>query len=385
MTTLVLPRSASTFTLNSGFGVKPKHYRKGAARSLVVEGQAVFRSGTFRDSMGYQNTWEDVHMSQMLTNWDYLRNNKIFVDVPVRSGHPGWIVNGTEGTGKVVGYHTGLRIEEMEAPHDGNKYTYVFVDYEILDAKTADDYEAGLLRNRSSEILHYMSNAEAEFWPVYGGFAFVDIPAVEGLNFSRDTSAGQGGDGSTKLIVMFDKEIPSMTGTPGAPALDNRPPLGGAAQGQQGHVFSVNGQPTSDFAAVQRHITVLETAQAEARTAGREAFINGLATRGFIAATAIEHFSQAAAKMDDETWSLFCKGYELAQPQAAFSQHAAPAANTNGSASSHGSTSSMSADEEAVAVAKEIVAAHRSTGTSIEALKATPSYRKLVAAGLEQA
>lgn len=386
MTTLSLPRARSFFTLSDGFGIKPNFYRKGSKRTLVVEHEAVFRSGTFRDSSGYQNTWEDIHMRQMLDNFNYLRNNKIFENVPVRLGHPGFLINGTPGTGAVAGWHTALVTETLKAPHDGNEYDYVFADYEILDGKAADDYEAGLLRSRSAEIIPYFTNNEAEFWPTYAGFAFVDIPAVEGLNFSRDTSTTQGGDAPARVIVMFDKEIPSMT-TPvsGVPAPADRPALGGAPQAQA-HVFAINGQPVQDYAAVQRHITVLETQASEARTVARQAFVNGLAQRGAILATAIESFSGAVARMDDETYDLFVKGYEGVGVLPVVAQHAAPAAaGAQGTQFSNGNSGAVNAQDEEIEIAKQVVAGLRRNGMHGASLKASPSYQKLVRAGVEQA
>lgn len=385
MTTLSLPKARSFYTLSDGFGIKPNTYRKGAARTLVVEHEAVFRSGTFRDSMGYQNEWLDIHMRQMMDNFDYLRKEKLFENVPVRLGHAGFLINGLPGAGAFVGWHTALVTEKYKAPHDGVEYDYVFADYEILDSKAAEDYENGLLRNRSAEIIPYFTNSEAEFWPTYAGFAFVDIPAVEGLNFSRDTSMTQGGDASARVFVMFDKEIPSMTAPlPGVSAPADRPALGGVPQAQA-HVFSVNGQATSDFAAVQRHITTLETQASEARTAARQAFVNGLAQRGAILGSAINDFSAAVARMDNETYDLFVKGYEGAGAISAVAQHAAPAAaGAQGTAYSNGQSGANPAAED-LEIAKEVVAGHRRLNMSAEQLKGTASYRKLVAAGLEQA
>lgn len=384
MTTPSLPsKSRSVYSLSDGWGIKPNFYRKGSNRTLVVEHEAVFRSGTFRDSMGYQNEWLDIHMRQMMENFSYLRNNKIFQDVPVRNGHPGWLINGLPGLGQVIGYHTNLTTEKLTAPHDGNEYDYVFADYEILDGPAADAYESGLFRNRSSEIIPYVTNSEAEFWPVYGGFAFVDIPAVEGLNFSREPQATQGGE-PARVIVMFDKEIPNMTSpVPGPAAPADRPALGGGTA--PSYTFSVNGQPTSDFAAVQRHITTLETQASEARTAARKGFVNGLAQRNLILATAIEPFTAAVAGMDDATYDNFCKGYENVPAIAAVSQHAAPAAaDVQGTAASNGSAGPDNATLD-VEICRDIVAAHRRNGMDLATLKGVNSYVKLTTTPAGQA
>lgn len=385
-TTLTLPNKAgSLFTLSGDFGFQPRTYKKKNAQGatvLVVERLAVFRSGTFRDSMGYQNTWESIHMQQMKANYDYLVANKLFQDVPVRDGHPGFLVNGLPGTGRTVGWHTSMEIETIAAPHDGVEYDYVFVGFDLLDPAAIASFESGLFRNRSAEIISYASNAEAEFWPVYAGFAFVDIPAVEGLNFSRDPSTPRD---HSRVLVMFDKENTSMT-TPlqGAPAPDSRPALGGPANAP--HVFSVNGQPVTDYSAVQRHITVLETAQREAQAAGREAFIKDLSDRGVILATAVDHFSKLATQLDQAGWELFCKGYEGAGTTSIVAQHASPASGVAGTLSSTGASSTPEAVKtQEIEDAKQVVAAFRAASMKPEQLKATPSYKKLVAAGIESA
>jgi hypothetical protein len=387
MTTLTLPNKAgSLFTLSGDFGFTPRKYKKKNAEGhsvLVVEREAVFRSGTFRDSMGYQNTWESIHMQQMLANYNYLVANNLFKDVPVRDGHPGFLINGQPGMGKNVGWHTGLEIETLAAPHDGVEYDYVFASFELLDPAAIAAYESGLFRNRSAEIISYASNAEAEFWPVYAGFAFVDIPAVEGLNFSRDPSTPRD---HSRVLVMFDKEIPAMTAPlQGAPAPTDRPALGGPANAP--HVFSVNGQPVTDYSAVQRHITVLETAQREAQAAGREAFVKDLSDRGVILATAVDHFNALAVQLDQTGWELFCKGYEGAGTSSIVAQHASPASGVGGTLASNGAATGgpQAVQAQEIEDAKQVVAAFRAASMKPDQLKATPSYKKLVAAGIESA
>lgn len=384
MTTSVLQRP-SLFTVSGNFGIQPQFFKK-ANGTLVVSREPVFRSGTFRDSMGYQNTWEDIHLQQMLNNYDYLRNGGILQNVPVRDGHPGFLINGLAGAGKVIGWHTAAVVEKLKAPHDGEEYSYFLVDYEITDPDAALAYERGQFRNRSAEIMAYVTNAEAEFWPTYGGFAFVDIPAVEGLNFSRESPTTLGRD--ARVLVMFDKEIPSMTSptTPnGAPAIEQRPPLGApAAQAAAPFAFSINGQPVTDYAAVQRHISTLEGTVAEGRQAARTAFVTGLAQRNLIQATAIESFSQLAASMNDQQWATFCAGYEGAAAVASLSQHAAPAAAGAAPVQPFSGGAAV-VEDEGVVVAKQIVAGHRINRMPDAQLKQLPSYRLLVAKGIEQA
>lgn len=185
---LFKPRFSRSFS-SSGAGI------------LKVLGLPTFRSGTFRDSMGFQHTWEEIHIEDMARNFAMLRDRQLFQDVPVRDGHPGWIVSGMEGNGKVIGYHTGLSTEMRQAPHDLMNYNYLLGDLEIIDASAQDAVESGLWRSVSSEVGTYISNNEAEFWPVYQGVAYVDIPAVEGLKgFSKKSS-------SVSVITMDQGDI----------------------------------------------------------------------------------------------------------------------------------------------------------------------------------
>lgn len=383
MSTATLPRNGTFYVSR----YMPSRYFKRDNGNMVFEGVPVFRSGVFRDSMGEQNTWEDLHMRQMVENYDYLQSSGQFANVPVRDGHPGWILHGLPGNGRVVGWHTGVAIKKMKSPVDGEEYTYFLADYEITEPDAVGKIERGTWRNRSAEILRYLSNNESEYWPVYGGFAFVDIPAVEGLNFSQQVSPGI-------KYVMLDEETVVTQPQQGQPISGtaqllhgSRPLPGGQGNGSSEntpHVFNVNGQAVTDYAAVQQHISMLEQFRNETRSASRNDFIDALAHANVIAATGVDDFKTLAASMNDEQWELWRKGYANVQPTALLSQHAAPAASS-ATAGSQGGVGGTAADQE-IENAKSIVAMHRGMGSmSEEALKKTPSYRKLVAAGIEQA
>jgi hypothetical protein len=249
MTTQLLAREArrhvALYSSGDWTTQRPKMSRMGKKVNgkdvsvLVLKDVPVFRSGVFRDSMGFQHTWEPLHMDQMVSHFNLLRNRQIFADVPVRDGHPGWLISGTPGTGKNVGWHTELRTEERTNPTDGVDYTYLLADYEVLDADAIAAIESGLWRNRSSEVGSYTTNAEAEFWPVYQGFAYVDIPAVEGLNGFSKSLAGIGSEYS--ILSENEKEAPvsgdNTGGTGGAPAAPSAEPQnqpGAAPEGASG-------------------------------------------------------------------------------------------------------------------------------------------------------
>lgn len=380
---------AKTYALHNGFGIKPNFFKKDNG-AHVYEGVAVFRSGTFSDSMGYENTWEDLHMQQMLTNFNHLRDNQIFDDVPVRSGHPGWIVNGTEGTGKVVGWHTGLRVEKLTAPHDGTEYSYLLADYEILDAEAQVNIEKGLWRNRSSEIGTYLTNNKAEHWPVYMGVAYVDIPAVEGLNFSMPQTGGV----APKVYVMFNtgKETHVGDTPPVAPQQGTQQvPPASAASTQHGapaapatqapvapaHSFTVNGQPTTDFAAVQAHIASLEQFRTDTTRANRENFVTALAHGNKIPATQLDAYKAHVATMTPEQYESFTKLHGDMEVPSLLAAHSATASNEGGP--SQGTQQHATAQSARIVQLREQVGMHKSAGTARGTIEKMGSYIELKA------
>ena len=70
--------------------------------ALVLYGVPVFRSGTFRDSMGDENTWTDTHIAEMVSHFQQLSATGAFDRVPVRCDHYS-IFSG--GLSNVIGYH----------------------------------------------------------------------------------------------------------------------------------------------------------------------------------------------------------------------------------------------------------------------------------------
>lgn len=257
---------------------------------LVVKRKPVFRSGTFRDSMGIQSTWEALHIDQMKHHFTMLRERNILKDVPVRDGHPGWIMSGQEGNGKVIGWHTDLQSEELEI--EQGKFHFLLADYEITDEEGKAKEQSGTYRNRSSEIGEYHTNDEAMFWPVYMGVAMVDFSAVEGLNFSKfsATSELKTPEGRVFHVFMDEKEAPAVSGAQALPTGQAAPaappavpvvpaaPVVHAAPATQPLQFTLNGAATTDFAAVQTHINTLEQFRRETETSAVENFVRGLAT-----------------------------------------------------------------------------------------------------------
>lgn len=340
-------------------GPKPRHYRKSDG-VLVVERQPVFRTGTFRDSMGRQGTWEALHMDQMASHFDMLRNRGILTDVPVRDGHPGFLISGTEGTGRVVGWHTKLETHTVQS--DTGDTTYLLASYEFTEPDAADKYERGTFRNRSSEVGTYVTNAEAEFWPVFMGFAFVDIPAVEGLNsveFSKSTSSAYA---ERDVVFLFDRENPLTTSQIQVPGLQS--------QQTQPAQFMINGQATADVGAVQAHITTLENFRSETLDGARVEFVTALVKGGKILAPQQEQMTKFAKGLTDEQFASWKTAMDAAPTMSVLGQHGA---TTDHSKQGNGATDGTGE----LAQAQAIVRMHELAGKTDDFIKTTPSYQTI--------
>lgn len=388
MSTATLPsearRNVALFTLADTLSFRPK-MRFGKSKNpageevdaLIMEDVPVFRSGSFRDSMGFQHTWEAMHMDQMVAHFDMLRNRGIFADVPVRRGHGALFGDPIDG---VIGWHTALRHEVRTNQIDGKDYEFLLAAYEILDPDAMTKISSGLWRNLSAEVGPYLTNDEAEFWPVYSGVAYVDIPAVEGLkSFSKNPNVGK-----TFSIFMpnFEKEAPvgsendnGQQGTPTTPPAQLDP----AQFARANFTFSIDGRQTQDFAAVQAHITTLETAAFEAKKANRSLFIKGLAEGNApkILAAQIEQISGYALKLDDEGWAAFEASWGVAGSLPHTSEHG-KAEETPGASAPGGNPPASTEPSEEQTLA-DIVKHHRRGNMPTKALEATESYQRLKA------
>lgn len=358
--------------------------------ALVVEGKAIFRSGTFSDSMGYEHTWETLHMQQMVDHDALLRGRGLFEDIPVRRGHPDWgglfsdpVRNPMD---ELVGYMSNLRTEERVNPTDGNTYTYLLADLEILEENAIKNIKSGLWRNVSAEISTYVTNGNAEYWPVMYGLAYVDIPAVEGLKSQHSKAANK------YSIILEDEQ---MTGAPNKP----QPPVpnaGGDQNGGDSHThsidthstatqpsfaFSIGGKQTSDFAAVQQHINTLESNNSaleqfkrESLEAGRVDFVKGLVKDNKIPAPQEEQWVEYAKSQTDEGFAAWRKLMEDAPVLSIAGAQGA------GFSQNHEQSTEASAKEERIEILKSTVAAHQMGGKMTDDhIKATNSYKELVA------
>jgi hypothetical protein len=355
---------------------------------VVVKRKPVFRSGTFRDSMGIQSTWEALHIDMMKSHFEMLRNRNILKDVPVRDGHPGWLIHGLEGNGKVIGWHTDLASEEIEI--EQGKFQFLLADYEITDDDAKVKEQNGTYRNRSSEIGEYHTNDEAMFWPVYMGVAMVDFSAVEGLNFSKLFSQGELKDSGGRVFHVFmdEKEAPAVSGAqnptsatpPAAPQVPAVPAVPApdqqhAAPPAQPFAFSVNGQQTTDFAAVQSHITTLEQFRRETEDAAVESFVSSLVTENKLLASQKDKTIEWAKTQSPEQFAAWRAIQEGVPAHPIVGQSFG-----NGAQSTEGQTPAVQAGAGIVQDyedAKAIVAMHTRNGVPQAALEKMGSYQKM--------
>ena len=199
----------------------------------------VFRSGTFRDSMGEQLTWSHTHMLEMQNHYHLLRDMGAFEDVMVRAGHGSFF--GDDPLKGVIGYVTDLRVEKMTSKNDGQEYSVLLADYEILDVDAQAKIGSGLWRNRSAEIGDFITNDDQVYGPTFVGFAYVDRPAVQNLNSF--------GAQRTEEPITIITEDSTMT----QPTHQNPPLPANPAP----HVFRLGEKNSSDPAEVEAYIASL--------------------------------------------------------------------------------------------------------------------------------
>jgi len=406
-TATLAPEARRNVALFSTFSVAgaARKYRKQNAEGqtvLVLERVPVFRSGTFRDSMGIQHTWEDMHMTQMVDNFNHLLKTGIMSGAPVRKGHPGFFTSGAEVMDSLIGWHTALTTEEQVNPVDGQRYTYLLADFEIMDPTAIDKIDSGLWKNLSSEVGTWTSNAEAEYWPVYQGVAYVDFPAVEGLK----AFASANGVGSKFSIMSEESAVPDSpqnpTQTPPLPPAppavtpqgqgnqqqqtsDHAAPTTGPAQ--QPFQFTVNGRQVADFAAVQAHINGLEEFQKETVKSARLGFVSGLVTSNKMLAANKEAAEQFCLGLSNEQFEQYTKQWENAPVIPSLENHAAGTSNHSGQnpagADGDRHTSDPKADE--LSVLEETISAFRVSGMNEDQIKATGTFARYTALKSAQA
>lgn len=338
-----------------------------------LRGIEVFKSGTFRDSNGVQDTWTPDHLTMLVSNFNLLKESGIFPDVPWRKGH-------NRNVDNVVGYI-------MSLATDGVKLR---ADVALTEPDAVAKYKRGTYRARSAEIGVFQANDDAIYWPTVLGVAFVDVPAVQGL-YSHPQE-------EPVAFVILDKEDPAVPENmteaqfaaacnyaawieahpqfPEGPSqweqaacyaqglVDAKPAAGTPAV----HTFSLNGTATTDFAAVQAHVASLEKFAADTRDANRAEFVSKLADANKIAHAQVESLKAHALTLNDDQFAAFKASYDAAPVLSLFDRHAAGVTNPNGDA--------KPGDDEK-SILEGSIRQHRLAGMPEDQIKQTKSYQRL--------
>lgn len=336
-------------------------FKKNDNGSGQLQAMKIFRAGTFKDSIGIQHTWDPEHLHQMVFHFNLLKDKGVLPNVPVRVDH-------SFSAAKVIGWITSLEVKD----------NFLLMNADITEPDAVEKIDRGTYRNRSAEVGMYETNAEAFYWPVLQGVAFVDLAAVEGLYSATPR----------RYTILDDKEstVPEEptpptppappappAPTPPAPAPPApTPPAPAPPAPASPQTFNVNGQTTSDFAAVQTHIAALETFRRETMSAARSTFVTDLAKNNRIAAPQVESMTAHAQSLTDEQWEGFKKTWENAPANALLgNQH-----NGVTNPANAGEQENVPSELETV---KEIVAMHAKAGMTPDQISKTPSGIKLAA------
>ena len=344
---------------------------------LILKRVPLFRSGEFADSLGYEHLWEEIHLQQMEMHFNLLKDSKTLPNIPVREDHLSY---GSDIIGKVIGYHRRVWTEKLVSPVDGIEYTYLMGDLEIIKKEAQDNILSGLYRTRSAEIGPYVSNGKAEYWPTFMGVAYVDMPAVEGLEFNNQvhqhlSTFTRGGDKNFALMMEERMEPATQPAAPGTQA----PAAPAAAPAFN---FRVAGRQTTDFAAVQAYIDQIETrnanleaVQTEQKNEVRASFAKSLVTSGKILPVNEESTVKFCQELSDEMFASYKSQFEGAPAAPVMGQYGAFQAPAPGSQQG----AQLSAQDAKINDLKEQVSMHRASGLPHETIKNFQSYKDLVA------
>ncbi len=209
---------------------------------MVIADLPLFRTGTFVDAYGEEATFDDFMLEMMVMNFDYLKSNKIYENVPARLGHrKSPVFSDTDPLKDLVGYVDSVRTEKRKSPivGDDNEYLYLLANVSILDANAQTHINNGLWRERSAEIGYFVDNNGVTYSPCILGYAYVDLGAVRGLNFASE-----------------DKDVKYFT-TEEIMGEVIKPPTPGSNTGEQ-FKFTIGQSETFDPQRVQQYITNIE-------------------------------------------------------------------------------------------------------------------------------
>lgn len=368
----------SSVSMFSAGGVTLKASEIHPNGSASYKNVPIFRSGSFKDSVGTRHTYEHEHITQAVAHYELLRSRGVLTP-PVREDHSASIT-------KVIGYFDAMRAETR------GEYSYVMVDFTINRPDAVAKIENGTYRFRSAEVGHYETNDEAMYWPVIQGFAFVDMPAVEGLDayasdqttvhFSlHNTSKTKEPEVSNPTPTLHEFHLPVPGGEPvktsdyarvqaalDAAAKPAVPPV---------HKFRIEGGEQADPAKVQQHIDVLENFRIETVKLAKEAFVDQLAASNVILATQVDGFKSHVAELDAAGFDRFKALYANSAANPLIGSHSDGGAGETGAQGGNGDPSERE-------ILEETVTNLRRSGLSGEQIAKTDTYKRLQALGTDK-
>ncbi len=334
-----------------------------AGSGLRVKNLKVFRAGTFRDSMRRKKTWTSADLAAVVSNFKKLRSTS-FPNVPVRMDH-------TRSVKDVGGYFEDLAT-------DGK---FIYADIIFTDAKAAQRYQEGTLRNRSFEIGPYIDNDDVITHPTALGLAFVDIGAVEGLYSQSDVNLLHE-DTENKMPTTEEAAYYAQGLADAAAAHEAYHPAFFAAGLEAGQAagstatFTLATGPTTDPVVVQTYIAAVESqnanllkAQEEASALARSTYVKGLVAEKKMAAPMAPGFEALVATLTDAQFAAFKGTWDAAPTNPLFASFGSPSNPDGGNGD----------DPQLIKIAdaEEVIRNHRRAGMDEDALAKTPSYQYL--------
>jgi ATP-dependent protease ClpP protease subunit len=167
---------------------------------------------------------------------------------------------------------------------------------------------------------------------------------------------------------------PDQPETPAEPTPAEPQPATPSTPPTNKFTFQLNGQPVTDFAAVQAHVTNLETFQRETKKSAKEAFVNALASGNKILASQIPATMEFAEGLSDEQYEKWTATWNVAGSIGSLQPTGVSPTNPNGDQSSI-----EAKNAEKLADLKGIVRQHKLGGMSNEQIERTDSFKQLKA------
>lgn len=343
-------------------------------KTAIVRNIPLFRTGSFKDSRGRRHNIDRAFLAALIDNFGALNAMPIHFEPPVRADHSRTIKN-------VTGYIQDLHFS-------GNT---LYGTAEITEPDAVGKLERRTYRKVSAEIGAYEDNDGNVYEPAFMGVAFVDIPAVEGLMFSKeDEESG---------IRYFTEAAPDMSDENEKPegdgADDRAPARRGDAAGAFGapvniHIQGAPAQAPATEAPATSTFTIggveMTLADIEAKFAAqaqfeqeitqktRADFVKGLVDANKVAAPQMDAMTAFAQKLDNDAFEDFTKLFEGAPELSLFAQHADGTSNPDNE-NGDPKIAELKAEYE---IALETVEMMRRTQMfTAEALKETDAFKRM--------